>query len=434
MKPIKHILLLAALLLCSLSVSAHDFEVEGIYYSFTSEEDQTVAVTYRKSPGLSSYTGAVAIPSMVTYKGMEYRVISIGNAAFSGCRSLTAITIPESVTSIGDDAFSDCRSLTAITIPESVASIGNYAFSGCSSLTAITLPESVTSIGNYAFSGCSSLTSITIPEGVTSIESSAFSGCSSLTSITLPESVTSIESSAFSGCSSLTSITIPEGVTSIESSAFSGCSSFERVTINCANVGDWFSGFSSIKEIVLGEGVTSIGSSAFKDCSSLTAITISESVTNIGNHAFSGCSSLTAIKIPKSVTSIGDRDNIGFSCGVFDDCTSLKEVVFEDGSETLAVGCNVCNIGPRHQGLFYDCPLEKVYLGRNLSYCGTQQKRGVYSPFYEKGTLTSLTIGPEVTEIGKNKGRRMVFKGWNRLLNASGSLCCFLFRKSSKLF
>ncbi len=48
-------------------------------------------------------------------------------------------------------------------------SIGNYAFSGCSSLTSITIPNNVTSIGNFAFSRCSSLTSITIPNSVTSI-------------------------------------------------------------------------------------------------------------------------------------------------------------------------------------------------------------------------------------------------------------------------
>ncbi len=39
-------------------------------------------------------------------------------------------------------------------------SIGNSAFSGCSSLTSITIPESVTSIGNSAFYYCSSLNTV----------------------------------------------------------------------------------------------------------------------------------------------------------------------------------------------------------------------------------------------------------------------------------
>ena len=107
-------------------------------------------------------------------------------------------------------------------IPEYVTRIGDSAFSGCSSLTSITIPDSVTSIGGSAFSGCSSLTSITIPDGVASIGDSAFLGCSSLTSITIRNGVTSIGDHAFSGCSGLTSITIGNGVTSIGDYAFAG--------------------------------------------------------------------------------------------------------------------------------------------------------------------------------------------------------------------
>ena len=75
--------------------------------------------------------------------------------SFSG-----AYTIPNSVTSIGDDAFSNCKSLTSVTIPDSVTSISDFAFSFCESLTSVTIPDSVTSIGEWAFFGCSSLTDV----------------------------------------------------------------------------------------------------------------------------------------------------------------------------------------------------------------------------------------------------------------------------------
>ena len=112
-------------------------------------------------------------------------ITNIGIYAFDHCRSLTSVTIPNSVTSIGSSAFSNCTSLASITIPNSVTSIGSSAFYYCTSLTSITIPNSVTNIGSTAFINCTSLTSITIPNSVTNIGDSAFQNCTSLTSVTV---------------------------------------------------------------------------------------------------------------------------------------------------------------------------------------------------------------------------------------------------------
>ena len=108
---------IAMILTVSVSASAHDFEVDGIYYNITSSSDKTCAVTFQGSSYWeysNEYTGEIVIPESVTYGGTTYSVTSIGSSAFYNCSGLTSVTIPNSVTSIGNSAFLGCSGLTSV--------------------------------------------------------------------------------------------------------------------------------------------------------------------------------------------------------------------------------------------------------------------------------------------------------------------------------
>ena len=419
----------------SVTYNGNTYSVTSIgYYAFqfcsglTSIEipNSVTSVGYEVFDGCSSLTSIVVEEGNTIYDSRDNcnAIIETStNTLIVGCKSTV---IPTSVTSIGDGAFAENSGLTSIEIPNSVTSIGRFAFFRCSGLTSIVIGNSVTSIGGSAFRFCSGLTSIVIGNSVTSIGGYAFEDCSGLTSVhisnlsawcnidfessisnplyyaknlylngelvtelVIPDDVTEIKDYAFYNCTGLTSVVIPNSVTSIGRYAFDGTAWYNNQPNGLIYAGKVLYKYKGTMynntSITIKDGTLGIAGGAFYNCSKLTSIVIPNSLTSIGDRAFENCSGLTSIEIPNSVTSIGNY--------AFDGCTSLKDLRIEDGKSTLSLGYNGSS-----EGLFYDCPLERLYLGRNLSY-NTDEGSG-YSPFCNIKTLTSVTFGNSVTSIG----------------------------------
>ena len=368
MKTLKHLFAIV-LLLCSFAASAHDFEVDGIYYRIIDPTNQKVGVTFQGasySEVADEYTGEVVIPESVIYNDMTYFVTSIDTAAFRKCAKVAKISLPNSIASIEKSAFSACSSLASITIPSSVTNITNFVFNNCTSLKEVYFEDSEVTLslgyksanstdgGLGLFNDCP-LETLYIGRNLSYSTAkrygySPFNAKSRLSAVTLSNNVTNIHNYMFNECTSLVNITIPNSVTSIATYAFYGCTSLANITIP--------------------NSVTSIGTYAFYGCTSLANITIPNSVTSIGTYAFYGCTTLANITIPNSVTSIGTY--------AFSGCTSLKDLCIEDTTATLSIA---------DKNAFNECPLEHIYMGRNLSN----------TPF--NASLISITIGKEVTSI-----------------------------------
>ena len=384
-------------MLCCSVIYAYDFEVDGIYFSTSTEN--TVSVTF-KDYFYNSYSGDIVIPKTVEYGNVTYSVTSIVDYAFLGCSDLTSLVIPEGATSIGQGAFSGCSSLTSLIIPEGVISIGGSAFSGCSSLTSLSTPSTVENIPSGLFSGLSgalyincdipdaenyssnscfygsNFSEVTFGDSVTSIGDNAFeiknnSGYSyeyhtQLKKITLGKNLKRIGKSAFPNCSGLTSLVIPEGVTSIGDYAFRGCS--------------------GLTSLVIPEGVTSIGGYAFQNCSGLTSLSIPSTVKKISRGVFHGVSG--ALYINCDIPDVEDYYNCGFFSG-----SNLSEVTF--GDSVTSIGDYAFDIKRNVYPYEYHTQLKKITLGKNLKRIGK-------SAFYNCSGLTSLVIPESVTSISEN--------------------------------
>lgn len=241
----------------------------------------------------------------ITSGDYQYELLSDGGVSILKYKGGSEqITIPDEidgkpVTSIGDRAFSYCKTLTSITIPKGITQIGENPFVGCKSLITIAVsPENTTFAVKdgvlfdqknnclICYPVTLSEKTYSIPDGTKTIGASAFLACHSLTSIEIPDSVEIIGKSAFSECKGLTSIIIPDSVTIIEYGAFGSCSCLAYIEFS--------------------KNLKSIGGYAFSFCTSFTNIVLPDGLEDLGDLAFSSCENMTSIFVPASVSSMGE--------------------------------------------------------------------------------------------------------------------------------
>lgn len=221
---------------------------------------------------------------------------------------------------------------------------------------------------------------------VVAVHSNAFYKSTEVQTVQLPETVTSIGTGAFAWCIYLRSITLPSQITAINQSTFNYCRNMETIH--------------------LPSSITSIGKGAFSDCIGLKVIRIPGNCNSIGDDAFMGCSALHKVIIEDGTTTL----NVGSSFSV----SLLYESVDEDKLDLRS----------HQRGLFGDCNIDTLYLGRNIIYpygydwksttssqwtnrmrpfppfekCSKYQV-GVKNYWYSGYTLKSLEFGETLTDI-----------------------------------
>ena len=347
---------------------------------------------------------------------------ALGNDAFSGCFSLSGVTLPDGLTSMGYNCFQSCSSLKGITLPDGLTSIGNYCFQDCSSLSGITIPSGVTELNYYCFYNCASLTGITIPSGVTSLGIRCFNGCSSLESITVEATTPpTLGGNAFDNtndcpiyvpCGTADTYKGASGWSKYASRIFENPSCSEtgnnKITYNLQDgttgsvecdfterldSGDTSSVLPTMTSCTVGSCAKTVNK-AFVNAPMLSQVTLSEGIETIDKNAFSGCTALKSITIPESTTTVGG----------FQECTSLASVTLGSNVTDLLTdafsGCtsltritipsSVTSLG---DGCFSNCTgLTSVTLSEGIETIDN-------NTFFNCSSLTGITIPQSVTAI-----------------------------------
>lgn len=247
--------------------------------------------------------------------------------------SVTAVTLPGSVTEIGAYAFAGSN-VRSVALTQNVTALGVGAFENSAlaeinfnganvteipesvfqgtKLPSIALPESVTKLGAYAFAD-SSISNITA-DGLTEIGSYAFRNCIALRgelvenayALTLADGVKTMGDGVFNGCIALTTVNMPS-VETLGRFTFRGATSLREVNFGEAatTVGEYTFMNTRVESVTLGNALETIEQGAFFGCNGLEEITLPDTVNTIADYAFQNCRNLKRVNGIENVETFG---------------------------------------------------------------------------------------------------------------------------------
>lgn len=419
-----------------------------------------------------SWNGAFQNCKSLLEAKIHSSVSTISKNSFAGCVSLKEITIPNSVQRIGTGVFKECESLESIDLGCYLKIIGENTFAGCATLSTINIRSTnpptyltgfssteyinttvnvpsgsidnfknsapwgnfwnlneddklislfevdgilylvssgndvqivgnslssntnlliepivsylgidynVRSIGDNAFRNCLKIEKVKIENGIVSIGNNAFEGCENLKEVYLPKTLSVIGNGAFKGCVNLETCDFAKPIEILSSECFYNCSSLSDFSF---------------------DGVREIGESCFYACNGLSKIVISPTVISFGKSAFAGCKNLTEFVI------VDSELPILLPAGSYRGSTSILKK--EINGKTIRFKIE------DYDSFFDDLPIEKLYIGRNLSDLPRYSISGdggvdyylikLYdTPFNYLPKLKELVIGENVDVVGPNE-------------------------------
>ena len=418
-----------------------------LYYAHHLYSDETTEITNLVIPDsvttIENYTfsGCSGLAEIIIPDSVK----SIGKNAFSGCTGIRSVTIPSNVSSMGNSAFAGCSNIRSVKWNAKKCNSSNNPFSDAPYIYEFVVGKDVINIPDYLFYGMNNLRSLTIGAGVLTIGNQGGvtpakvfwmpntppTGCNNVSgmvnytsndSFSQPNNSSSLQNIRI--CRYLSSIFEVDGVRYVlVSPSERTCNAIDCVydsTLCEVNI-DKTVGYKGInlqvkdinpytfysntyikKAYIDTDG--ELGAHAFENCNNMTVCTMGDRITKIDDYAFSGCKVLhragvdlyqeeadyNGIIVSKAVSYIGDYAFYG--------CSNIKNVIMEDRKENdmqLTLGSN------GSLPLFSSCPLDSVYIGRNITY-STASSAG-YSPFYRNTSLRTVHITDKETEISENE-------------------------------